>query len=151
MKNDLVRVVLAFAALFVGAALEDLLPVVAGVGVPVLLGVVIFAAMEWPTAVWIPVALAGGALEEALSGLPVGTGTAFFMALGTLVGWTRAPYACMLLAFPVYELWLGIWMADLNGSVFVRMLLAFPVGAATCLLAAATLSWMQRKAGVDAR
>lgn len=151
MKNDLVRVVLAFAALFVGAALEDLLPVVAGVGFPVLLGLVIFAAMEWPTAVWIPVALAGGALEEALSGLPVGTGTAFFMALGTLVGWTRAPYACMLFAFPVYELWLGVWMEDLNGSIFVRTLLAFPAGAVTCFLAAATMSWMQRKAGVDAR
>ena len=137
-------------SVILAGALEDSLPALAGVGLPFLLGVVIFAAVNWPTHNWIMTALMAGALEEALSGLPLGTCLFFYLAVAALVRWTRFPQVAMLFAFPAYEVWLAMWLPG-DGGVFLRTLLAFPFGLIVSVLVFFALDFLSRKVGIDAQ
>ena len=54
-------------------------------------------------------------------------------------------------AYPLYQLWLSVWIAELGGGVFWRTLAALPVGAAALVAVAALLFWVDGKAGVNER
>ena len=70
MKSDFVQFVIALLVLAFGGAVEELAPKVLGVGVPVLLIASVFFATRRTPFVALLFALAAGAVEDSLSGLP---------------------------------------------------------------------------------
>lgn len=149
MKNNAVRLVLAVATLVLGAACEELLPKALEVGFPILLGAVVYFAVRFPVSTAILVALGAGASEDAISGLPFFTSVSFFLFVGASARLTQLPYLVAPLAFPLYQVWLCLWMPDLNGSVFTRILVSFPVGVLTFAVVALVLNHFERKAAVN--
>ncbi len=149
MKNTSIRFVLALLTLVVGASAEELLPKVLGVGVPVLLSAVPVISLRRPVALPVLYALSAGGMEDALSGLPYLTSASFFLLMAALSRWTRLPYPIAVLGYPAYQAWLCLWRSDLQGSVFVRFLLAIPVGALTSAAVTFVLLALERKAGAD--
>lgn len=95
---------------------------------------------------WIPAAIFAGALEDALSGFPIGCATGFFILAGASLRFMRStmdslsPAALGLIvvtfAAPMHELWLAVWgVAGDDPAPIIRFfastLPAAPVGAAT--------------------
>lgn len=151
MKNEIVHFAFAAIVLIFGGAAEEILPKVLGVGFPVLLSAALVMAARRSAFEALLFTVAAGALEDALSGLPAATSIGFFMlvALAGRIPWVALPG--MILAFPLYQLWLWLWMPALNGSIFNRLLLAFPFGGVTVLATAAVMIWLERKAVLDAK
>ena len=150
MRTDALPFAFALIVLVLGAACEELLPKFFGVGFPVLLTVVQIAAVRrrglWAAAV---VALAAGALEDALSSLPPMTSASYFLAVAALIRWSGLPRAAIVLTYPAYQLWLAAWTGGLGGEVFGRMLLSFPLGVVTAGAAGFLVTWAERRAAVD--
>ncbi len=148
MKGNVVQFVFIALSLVVGAALEDMLPSVATVGVPVLLGISLFCAMTTRSPVWILAALAAGAMEESIASLPAATAMVFFLASALAVRLFREPVAWAVVTYPAYQVWLGIILGG-SGS-FGRVLVSVPMGTVVLLLSYAVMSRIWRKAGADA-
>ncbi len=148
MKDNIVRFAFILLSLVIGAALEDMLPSVASVGIPLLLGMVLFFAMTVSSPAWILAAAAGGGFEEAIAALPPATAIVFFVAAAMAVRFFRAPVAWSVVAYPAYQVWLGIILG--GSGAFGRVLAALPVGTLVLLLLFAVLSRAWRKAGADA-
>ena len=87
MKNSLVHLAFAVLVLFVGAAVEELLPKCGGVGVPVLLTAVFFNATRGRLSYVVSFALAAGALEDALGALPPAASVSFFLLAALFQRW----------------------------------------------------------------
>ena len=142
-----------FAALVLvfGGAAEELLPKVLGVGFPVLLSASLLMAARRPVLDAVLFVVAAGALEDALCGLPAATSIGFFVlaAAACRVPWLTLPG--LVLAFPLYQAWLWLWLPVLNGSIFNRLLLAFPFGAVTAVVTGLLLIWLERKAVLHAK
>lgn len=149
MSNSLLHLLLSVVTLVIGGALEELFPKVAGVGFPVLLAAVQFAAVRRPVLVAALFALAAGAVEDSLSSLPVMTSASYFLAVSLLTHVLDFPRAAILLTYPCYQLWLWLWMPMLRGNVFHRVLVAAPIGLLAVLAVAAALVWVERRAAVD--
>ena len=149
MINDLVRFALAALVIVSGAAAEDLLPKVFGVGFPVLLASVPFMAGRFGRLEGMAFAVAAGAMEEALSCLPPMAGVSFFLALALLVRQIGLVWSLAMLFYPVYQVWLAVWLAGIGGEVFGRILISIPVGALTALAVGAAVNALCRKAAVD--
>ena len=149
MKDNLLQTVFWLIVLVAGAALEEMLPKFLGVGFPVLLASVPFLAVHRGKSAALAFAAAAGATEEALSGLPPMAGVSFFLALAVLSRRSGFSGTLATLAYPVYQVWLSVWLAGIGGGVFGRILLAFPVGFLTMLAAGAAVNWLCRKAAVD--
>ena len=132
--------------LVLGAAAEELFPKVLGVGFPVLLAAVPFFATKTPIALPIVYALGSGAAEDALSSLPPLASASFFLLLAALVRWTPFRTLIFVFAYPVYQLWLSLWCAHVQGGIFGRVVMAFPLGVATCLAVFGLLSLVEDKA-----
>ena len=81
--------------------------------------------------------------------LVIGDGN--FPAASLAAGSRLTPATALLAAYPLYQLWLCVWIADTGGGVFLRTLAALPVGAATFVAVGALLFLVDRKAGVDER
>lgn len=150
MKNDLVQLVLALLALVIGGAAEELLPKIAGTGFPVLMAASVYFATRRRAADAVAFALAAGALEDALGGLPPATSPSFFLAATALARWSAFPRGAFILAYPVYRMWLGLWTAGAAGGMFGSVLVAVPAGVTTAFAVWALLGWAERKAAVDA-
>ena len=148
MKGNFVQFAFIVLSLAVCAALEDMLPSVFGLGMPVLLGAAVFFAVETRAPVWLVAAVAAGALEESVAVLPPATAIVFFVALATAVRFFRVPLAWILAAYPAYQVWIGL-VADGSGAVS-RIVLSLPVGALALAAVVAVLSVSWRKAGADA-
>lgn len=151
MKNEIVQFAFAAIVLVFGGAAEELLPKVLGVGFPVLLSAALVMSARRSALEALLFTIAAGALEDALSGLPAVTSIGFF-ALAAVV--CRIPWAAvpgLVLAFPLYQGWLWLWMPAFNGSIFNRLLLAFPFGALTALVTGMAMVWLERKAVLDAK
>ena len=149
MANSATVLVLSVLALVLGAGAETLSPKFLGVGFPVLMAAVQFAAVRRSAAAAALFALAAGAMEDALSSLPAATSASYFLALAALVRWSGMPYAVALFAYPAYQAWLFVWTGGPGGGVFGHALLALPVGMATTLAVGIALGWAERKAAVD--
>lgn len=115
-------------ALVLGGALEEMLPRACGVGFPILLAIAETAAPRRSVFAAVSFAIAAGAFEDALSGLPALTSATYFVVAVLLVRWAR--YGCYMTAvtFPVCQMWTWLWVSSLGGSVFVRVLAAIPLG-----------------------
>ncbi len=151
MKTEVVQFVFAALVLVFGGAAEELLPKVLGVGFPVLLSATLLVSARASAPAALLFALAAGALEDALCGLPAATGIGFF-TLAALA--CRAPVLqlpALGLGYPLFQAWLWLWMPALNGSVFNRILLSLPLGALTAAATGLVLAWLGRKAVLDAR
>ena len=149
MKSDFIQLVLALQALVVGGAAEELLPKVAGVGFPLLMASSVFMAMRLRAAETVMFAVAAGAFEDSLSGLPPATSASFFLAVAALARWSEFPRGALVLAYPVYQWWLWAWTGGAYGGLFNRLLLALPLGLASAVAAWAALAWAERRAAAD--
>ena len=149
MISEFVQIALAALVLVLGASAEELLPKFFGVGFPVLLASVPFLALHRGRAWVLAFAAAAGAMEESLSGLPPMAGVTFFLALAVLARRSGLSGTLAALAFPVYQIWLSVWLVGIGGGVFGRVLLAFPVGLLTMFAVGAAINGLCRKAAVD--
>jgi hypothetical protein len=131
------------------AAAEEALPKFLGVGFPVLLTAVQMFAVSRPAAVMMFAAIVSGALEDAISSLPMMTSISYFLAVAILTRWTDIPRSATILTYPLYHLWLWVWVADLEGGLFSRVAAALPIGVVTAVAVAAVVPWIERKVAVD--
>lgn len=151
MRTDAARIAIAFFALVFGGAAECLLPRFFGVGLPFLLAASLAVAERRPLSRMVLFALAAGAAEDSLSGLPFATSAAFFVLAAAAVKRSGAHLAVASLAYPVYQLWLWLWTAPPGGVVFGRFLAAVPAGLVTALAVPPVLVFLERKAALDGR
>lgn len=136
--------------LVVGGAAEELLPQFLGVGFPILLAAAQGIAVRRIGSLQAMLfAIAAGAMEDALSSLPAMTGIGFFLLWAVVTRWARLPRGAMLLAYPIFQVWLYLWVAGLQGGIFNRLLLALPIGLATEFGVGVALDWVARKAAID--
>jgi hypothetical protein len=149
VKNNAVQFLLALFTLIFGGALEESLPKVAGVGFPVLLAAVLFFAPRRCAGEATAFAVAAGALEDALCGLPAATSSSFFLAAAALARWPVFPRGAFVVFYPAYHLWLTLWIDGAAAGMFTRLLAAVPVGWAATAGVARLLALLQRKAAVD--
>lgn len=149
MANEIAQLTLSLLVLVLGAGIEELAPKFLGVGFPVLLCAVIFFASRRSVSRAVVFAIAAGAVEDAISGLPAMTSVSFFLIVALLARWSGFPRFMAGFAFCGYQMWLWAWVGGLHGGVFARMLVSLPVGAATAAAAGAVLAWAAGKAAVD--
>ena len=151
MISSLVQFVFALFALVLGAALEELFPEVLGVGVPVLMAAATFMARRRSEIAALPFAVLAGAVEDTLSTLPPMTSVSYFLAVALLARFFGRSGVLMAVVYPLYQIWLAVWLPGIGGGVFARVLLSCPVGFATAYAVDRTLTWFSRKAAVDER
>ena len=149
MKSEIVQIVLGLLVLVVGCALEELMPKFAGVGFPLLMCSTVFVASRRRVPLAICFAIAAGAAEDAISGLPPATSASFFLAVVALAKWSEFPNGALILAYPVYQGWLRLWTGDVCGAVFYRVLVSIPLGMATTFATWAVLAWAERRVAID--
>ena len=150
MKDNLLQLAFWSIVLLFGAALEELLPKFFGVGFPVLLVAVQLAAFgRLPISLAVVLAVAAGALEDALSGLPAMTTASYLVLVVALVRNFGFPCAAAALTYPCYQLWLSIWEGGLGGGIYVRLLLSLPVGLLTAAAVGIAVTWLNGKAAID--
>ena len=147
MRNDFLSLMFAVVVLCVGAGVEEMLPKFLGVGVPALLAASLVMSVRRPVEA-VLFAIAAGAVEDALSSLPAMTSVSFFLMAAGLV--RRAPLqrAAAILAYPAYQVWLAAWTGGMGGSVFGRVLVAMPVGAAAVFAAEWLILLAERRAAI---
>ncbi len=138
--------------LFGGACAEEFAPKFLGVGFPVLLVSALYLAPARQLVTSVLLALAAGAIADALSALPLMTSASFFVLAAIAIRSTLGRNILLsALAYPLYEIWLALWSVSAEGSVFMRVFLAVPIGFATAGVVHLALGWLERKAAVDAQ
>lgn len=149
MISETVQIVLATLVLVLGASAEELLPKFCGVGFPVLLMAVPFMAVR-RTRLWaLAFAAAAGAMEEALSALPPISGVSFFLVVAILSWHFGFSRALQSLVYPLYQIWLSVWLVGIGQGVFIRLLLSVPIGLLTMAVVGLVVNWLCRKAAID--
>lgn len=149
--NSVLQFCFSLAVLVLGAAAEELVPKVLGVGFPVLLTAVPFMAVRGSGPSALAFAVIAGAMEDALAALPPMTSSSYFLAVALLARYLGSTRVLLAFAYPVYQVWLAVWFADIGGGVFGRVLLACPVGWVAAFAVTAALFLFHRKAAVDER
>ena len=134
-----------------GAAFEEMIPRVFGVGVPVLLMSALFFSVGRTGSSALAFAVVAGAVEDALSALPPMTSVSYFLAAALLLRRLGSAWFVPAAAYAAYQVWLSVWVVSIGGDVFKRVLLACPVGLATAFAVEVTLAWLCRKAAADER
>jgi hypothetical protein len=150
VASDFVQFTLAVLALVFGAGLEELLPKILGVGFPLLLTASQFFATRRGALAMALFAIAAGAMEDAVSMLPAMTSVSYFLLVAVLSRYLNLPRAVTLLTYPGYQLWLYLWMEDIKGGIYSRLLVSLPVGMASAFAVWAVFSWLERAAASDA-
>ena len=151
MIGSVVQIVLCVLVLVSGAALEELLPRVFGVGVPVLLMSVAFLSVRRAGPSALAFAVVAGAVEDALSALPPMTGVSYFLAVALLLSRLGSAWFVPAGAHAGYQVWLSVWVVRIGGDVFGRVLLAGPIGLVTAYVVDRALIWLSGKAVADER
>ena len=151
MIGSVVQFALCALVLVAGAAFEELLPQVFGVGVPVLLMSALFLSVRRTGSSALAFAVVAGAVEDALSALPPMTSASYFLAVALLLRRLGSAWFVPAAAFAGYQVWLSVWITSIGGDVFKRVLLACPVGLVTAFAVEVVLSWLCRKAAADER
>lgn len=146
MRNKIVRLLFSLAVLVFAAAFEEMLPKALGVGFPLLLSAVQFHAVRRSLPAVAAFSAAAGAAEDAISSLPLFTSVSYFLAVALAARRLDIPRAAILFSYPLYQIWLSVWVNDLYGSVFSRMIVSVPMGIVVMFAGWAVLSWMERKA-----
>ena len=151
MIGRVVQFVLSVLVLVLGAAFEELLPRVFGVGVPVLLMSALFFSARQTGPSVLAFAVVAGAVEDALSALPPMTSVSYFLVLALLLRRLGSAWFVPAVAYAGYQVWLSVWVTSIGGDVFKRVLLACPVGLLTAFAVEVALAWLCRKAAADER
>lgn len=94
-------------------------------------------------------AIAAGGIEDAISSLPAMTSVSYFLVVVALSRLSGMPSIATLLTYPMYQIWLLLWISSLGGGIFNRILLALPVGMITAAVVVAIMAWTERKAAID--
>ena len=149
VKSEIVQIVLSLLVIVLGGAAEELLPKFLGVGFPILLSAAILFTSRRTIPFHLHFSIAAGAVEDALSGLPMATSASFFLACAAVSRLPVVPREVLVLAYPFYQLWLNIWEPGLDGGIFGRLLLALPIGILTMIAMRLLLVWAERKAAVN--
>ena len=148
MKSDFARLVFAIAAIAAACAAEELLPKFFGAGVPVLLAVALYAAVNGPLARAAAFAIVAGAAEDSISSLPAATSMSYF-ALAAIATRLSGRASAALLAFPAYQFWLWLWNPQIGAGLVSRAFAAMPAGLCALLSVRALLDAVKRKAALD--
>lgn len=149
MRDNPIQLAFAAIVLVLGAGVEELLPRIFGLGFPVILAVVLVFAPRGTALSTALVALCAGALEESLSSLPPLTAVSYFLIVGAAARRTDGAWPVIVLAYPIYQVWLTLWVGGLGGRIFGRMLVSIPVGVLTVCAVGLTWAWLGRKAAID--
>jgi len=133
-----------------GGALEEILPKMSGVGVPILLAWTLFAAAHRSAPTVVVLAIAAGAFEDALSDLPLLTSVSFFVVAALAVnrvcgGQRRTALPALMVAYPLYRawLWLVVGGGGLGQTVLPAVLMALAAAVVVALFA-----WCERRAAI---
>lgn len=148
MKTEFTALTFAIVVLIFGGAAEELSPNFLGVGLPFLFSVVIWFAMRTTYLATFVFALAAGTMEDALAGLPFVMSTSYFVLSAATMRIFRLPVVIAPLLYLGYQFWLWLWVADLNGSLFTRSLVALPVGAVVAFIVSEALDYIVHEGGV---
>lgn len=149
MGNSILHLVYCVLLLVLGGAAEDLLPRVLGVGFPVLLAAALHVARCGTAFGSAAFAVAAGAFEDALGGLPPAASASYFLAAAWTVRRVGFPRTAAALAYPCYFVWLWAWTGAVGGEVFVRLLASVPVGLATAAAVGFACAAAERGAALD--
>lgn len=149
VRNSLLQVLFAVLTLVLAAATEDLSPKFASVGFPVLLSAVQFMAVRRRTLAAVAFAIAAGVMEDALSSLPVMTSASYFLGVAAVSRWLEFPRAVTVLTYPFYQAWLWMWVPEIGGNIFRRMLVALPMGLFAAFAVGALLALAERRSAID--
>jgi len=151
VNDNFRQFVFGFVALVIGAAAEEILPKFLGVGFPIVLTAVqaLAAVVTLPMA--IVLAVVAGALEDALSSLPVMASVSYFILVSLSVRGVGLPRLSALLTYPCYQLWLAVWTNGPGGGIFSRLLLSLPIGGLTACVVGTLVVWMAGKGAVGER
>ena len=151
MIGRTVQFVLSVLILVSGAALEEMLPRIFGVGVPVLLASVLFLSVRQAGLSALAFAVVAGAVEDVLSALPPMTSASYFLAVAFLLRRFGSAWFVSAVAYAGYQVWLSVWVVSIGGDVFKRVLLACPVALVTAFAVDAAWTWLYGKAAADER
>ena len=159
MQTRAVQICFTLLCLVAAAAMQELLPAFGGTKAPMLVVFAVYTAFR-PSRSWIAVAVAAGALEDALNGNPSLCGTCFALLAATGAHFARAfeydmPQAAVgaiaaAIAAPVHEIWLSTWGAlPPECPLFVRFCASALPAAVAGALAFALLPAAEAFAGFD--
>ena len=148
MRSKIVEYLFSLALLFLFAALEEMTPKVLGVGAPFLLAAVQYQAVRRQMPLAVAFAIAAGAAEDAVSSLPLFTSAVYFLAVAVLTRRMDIPRGAIFLSYPLYQIWLSVWVGDLYGSIFTRVPVALAVGALVMFAVWHFLAFAERRAAV---
>ena len=137
-------------AIIIGGALEEFGPRIGGVGCPVLLAVTAFFARRESVPFGLAVAMAAGAVEEALAGAESATAITFFMLAAVAVKELKLPLAASALIYPFYIGWMALMCLGQEGGVFGRAVIAIPLGLVTMTVIDLAMRLVSGKAGLHA-
>ena len=151
MKDEIVHFLFPLIVLLIGAAVEELLPKFNSVGFPVLMLASVWFATHRPLAEMLVLAVASGAAQDSLSALPIALTPSYLLAVTALARWSKLPRASFLLAFPLYQFWLAVWINTLSGGLWSRLVVSVPVAAVTAYLLWHVLEYSERRFLGDAR
>jgi len=152
VNDNLRQFVFGFVLLVLGAGAEEFLPKFLGVGFPVLLTAVqALAAGGGNLPMALVLAAVAGALEDALSSLPVMASASYFILVALSVRCVGLPRLLALLTYPCYQLWLALWASGSDGGIFGRLLLSVPFGGLTALIVGTAVAWAGEKGAVNER
>lgn len=149
MKADWVLYVTALATLAAACAAEELFPKFGGAGFPFLLMASLYWAYARARRAALVFAVAAGAAADSLSMLPFFASISYFVLAVMFVIYTGFAKSAFAFAYPLYQVWLRMWCSDLDGTFATRLVVAFPFGIATALMAVALLCWLDRKGALD--
>jgi len=149
VRNDFLQFAFYLVALVIGGSLEEFAPKLLSVGFPMLLALSVGVAERQSLVTAILFSLAAGAFEDALSSLPAMTSPCFFAVVALIVWRTRFARLALVVAYPVFQVWLKLIVPGLAGSLGTRLLLSVPIALFMAFVLLPALAWVERKAAVD--
>ena len=150
MKKDFVHLVYMLIVLVVAGAMEELVPKIFNVGLPVLLSAAAYSALRRTPVEALLFALAAGGMEDSLSSLPFATSIGFFVAQFALLRLFKLPLAAAIPFFALYQFWVWMWLGSRHsGGLWLRILSSIPVGALTLALVCLAMRWLDGKAAMN--
>jgi hypothetical protein len=150
MKSDAVKIVFALVTLTFGAALEEFLPKPVGIGFPLILSSVIYLSVKFNVFAALAFAVCAGLVEENISALPPATCVGFFTAAAFFSRFINSKWMTAILAYPVCQLWLWLWIPTLGHDVLLRIFAAVPVGVLTMAVVFFVMRFVEKAGAVNA-
>lgn len=149
VKNSIAKFALAAIAIIGASVLEEIMPKIFGVGAPFLLMAALYASERGRAVDSLLFAIACGAAEDAICNLPAMTSVSYFVFAVIFARRMKMPFMVAALVFPVYQIWLWIWLTGLGNTIFNRVLFAVPVGVVTAVVTVLAGEWLERKAALE--